>query len=53
MNNEVKDRENRVVGFRCNQCSEVKDKMWGETCNGCRKQNEISNALLAAIRGKL
>ena len=43
MNNEV-IRNGNVIGYRCWQCGGIFQSMWGETCNGCRKQNELIDA---------
>ena len=40
MNNNVKNYRGKVVGFRCFQCDEVKDRMWGTTCNSCRNKSD-------------
>ena len=43
MNNAVY-RGDQIIGYRCWQCGEIFQSMWGETCNGCRKQNELLEA---------
>lgn len=50
MNNSVKDGYGNVVGFRCWRCGNVFQSMWGETCNGCRHQDEENEKLRAEIR---
>lgn len=35
MNNDVKDHDGEIIGFRCSVCGEVKHKMWGQVCNKC------------------
>ena len=40
MNNEVKNSDGQVIGFRCNICDQVKTKMWGTVCNECARKNE-------------
>lgn len=49
MNNSVRNSSGHIIGFRCSQCSEIKDKMWGTTCNPCRDSNEQSKMLRAEI----
>lgn len=39
-NNEVKNSDGQVIGFRCHICDEAKTKMWGTVCNECAKKNE-------------
>lgn len=49
MNNTVRNYRGDIIGFRCFSCSEIKDKMWGVTCNECRKRTEENKKLLAEI----
>lgn len=49
-NNSVQDARGRTVGFRCFECGDVFQSMWGEVCNGCRRKEERHQELLAAIR---
>ena len=43
---------NDLVGYRCNQCGEVFSKMWGETCNSCRREEERHQEILAVLKNK-
>lgn len=51
INNEVRDNRGAVVGFWCQECREVYQSMWGETCNGCREKERRHQEVLAALRG--
>lgn len=37
-------------GFQCWTCGEVFNKMWGETCNGCRDKERRHQELINAIK---
>lgn len=41
---------NRLEGFRCNICGGIFDKMWGETCNGCREKRSENKKLREEIQ---
>ena len=41
MNNDVKNYKGKVIGFRCSQCGEIKDRMWGTICNSCRSKEDL------------
>lgn len=43
MNNTVYNSTGKVIGFRCTQCGEIFQSMWGCTCNGCREANRKHN----------
>jgi len=45
INNDVKNWQGQVIGFRCSVCDEIKTKMWGTICNACRKQQELIDLL--------
>jgi hypothetical protein len=45
MNNSIKVN-GKVVGYRCYQCNDIVQSMWGTTCNSCRSQNEHNKKLL-------
>ena len=49
MNNSVKDGRGVVIGYRCHVCGEVKDKMWGTSCNECDIKAENHHQLLKAL----
>jgi len=49
MSNEVRDRNGTVVGFRCVECREVVEQMWGDTCNSCREKERRHRELVAAL----
>ena len=49
MNNDVRNYRGEVIGFRCFQCGEVKDRMWGTTCNACRSKADDAAKLRADI----
>jgi hypothetical protein len=49
MNNEVREG-NKAVGFRCWTCGNVFERMWGETCNGCRNTERRHKETIAAIQ---
>lgn len=49
--NTVYDARNRIVGFRCWQCDEVKSRMWGTICNQCRFANELARSLRMIAEG--
>ena len=49
MNNAVRNYRGEIVGFRCFVCGEVKDRMWGPTCNACRERQDNQKKLLAEI----
>lgn len=51
-NNSVYDWRGNLIGFRCDTCNEVVQKMWGDTCNACRKRDEQVDRIVAAIREK-
>lgn len=40
-----------LVGFRCFECGQVFDRMWGNTCNGCREKERRHQETLAALKG--
>lgn len=40
-NNEVKDADGKVIGFRCSRCDQVKTVMWEEICNECREAASV------------
>lgn len=50
MNNTVITNTGVVAGYRCSQCGDVKEKMWGNTCNSCRDVNAKHAELLAEIK---
>lgn len=50
MNNAVKDGRGNIVGFRCFECGDVFNSMWGTTCNGCRNKQMGNNALREEIQ---
>lgn len=50
-NNEVRGPYGKVIGFRCDTCGNVVEKMWGNTCNACRENERRHEELLAALRG--
>lgn len=50
MNNSITNWQGEIVGFRCWRCGGVFQSMWGETCNGCRHQDEENKKLRAEIR---
>lgn len=35
-----------MAQFKCFQCGGWFDSMWGDTCNGCRKQNQQHQELV-------
>lgn len=35
-----------MAQFRCYQCGDYYDAMWGNTCNGCRKANQQHSELV-------
>lgn len=49
MNNDVRSFNGKVIGFRCFRCGEVKDRMWGTTCNACRSKADEAAKLQAEI----
>ena len=49
MNNEIKDNQGKVIGYRCFGCGEIKQSMWGTTCNKCRSKHEEANKLTNEI----
>jgi hypothetical protein len=42
--NSVRDARGEVIGFRCDVCDRVVSKMWGTTCNLCRKLDKVLEA---------
>ena len=45
----------RLVGFRCSECGEVFQSMWGDTCNSCRTAERRHREIVKALtkdRGK-
>jgi hypothetical protein len=50
MNNEVRAGRGVLVGYRCQECDQVKSAMWGEVCNECREKERRHQELLDAIR---
>jgi len=49
MNNEVKNWQGKVIGFKCFQCGNVYDQMWDTTCNSCRNRNDENSKLRSEI----
>ena len=45
-NNTVRDSYGEIVGFRCWECGNVFQSMWGEICNGCREKERRHRELL-------
>lgn len=50
INNSIRDGRGNVIGYKCFQCGDVVQSMWGTTCNKCRKENERHNELISEIR---
>lgn len=50
-NNSVQNAYGKVIGYRCHECGEVFQSMWGCICNGCvakeRRHQEALEALEA------
>ena len=40
----------KCVGYRCFTCGDVRQSMWGTTCNSCRAKAEDGEKLRAEIR---
>lgn len=49
-NNNVYDARGCLVGFRCFECGGLFDRMWGNTCNGCREKERRHQEMLEAAR---
>ncbi len=49
-NNSVTDGWGKVIGYRCLQCGDVVQSMWGTTCNSCRKDNDKHEELIKEIQ---
>ena len=45
MNNDVRDWQGNIIGFRCSVCDEIKSKMWGTVCNECSERRELIREL--------
>ena len=45
MNNAVRDWRGNIIGYRCWECGEIKQSMWGTTCNSCRNKHEEASKL--------
>lgn len=52
LNNEVRDSDGHVFGFRCLECGSIFSSMWSCICNGCREKERRHQELLAAIRAR-
>ena len=52
LNNEVRDSNGHVFGFRCRECGGIFQSMWSCTCDGCREKERRHQELLAAIRSR-
>jgi len=50
MNNEVKDWQGKTIGFRCWECGDIVQSMWGETCNKCREKERRHKELIETIK---
>lgn len=46
----VRDWRGRTIGYRCLDCGEVVQQMWGNTCNKCRDKERRHQELIAAIK---
>lgn len=51
-NNAVTDARGKTIGFRCLQCGNVVQSMWGNLCNQCREDERRHQELIAAIRDR-
>jgi len=45
MNNSVQNYRGETIGFRCWTCGEIRNRMWGTTCNSCRLEERKIAAL--------
>lgn len=48
--NSIYDSNGRIVGFRCFECGEIANMMWGEICNSCRSKQEKHNEMIYEIK---
>jgi hypothetical protein len=49
-NNTVRDAYGEIEGFRCWECGNVFQYMWGDTCNGCREKERRHRELLEVAK---
>ena len=49
INNSV-HKGDELVGFRCHHCGEMAQRMWGTTCNACRREEERHQEMLKAMK---
>lgn len=50
LNNEVRDYQDKIIGFRCFQCGGVYQTMWENTCNNCRAKESEHNEMIKEIK---
>ena len=50
MNNEVRNRDGKVIGYECFTCGGMFQRMWGTVCNECRDKERRHQEILAAMR---
>ena len=52
INNDVKNWQGKLVGFRCTNCGDIYDSGWGNTCNKCRTEERRHKELIEAMKSK-
>lgn len=50
MNNEIRDWQNKLVGFKCINCGIIYESGWGNNCNKCRNEERKHKEILQAIK---
>ena len=50
INNEVRNHDGEVIGFRCTTCGRIYQSGWGDICNVCRETNEKHEDLMTEIK---
>ncbi|PCI28140.1 hypothetical protein COB55_04490 [Candidatus Wolfebacteria bacterium] len=40
----------KLIGFRCSRCDDIKSKMWGTICNSCRDNDRKHKELLKEMK---
>lgn len=46
----VRNWRGQVIGYRCLDCGDIVQQMWGNTCNKCRDNERRHQELIAAIK---
>lgn len=48
----MRDDYGEIEGFRCWECGNIFQSMWGDTCNGCREKERRYRELVEAVTGE-